>query len=177
TKAEEGGKAKPELQEGEWKFVARVAKDRRETFLKPMHISEPATTRIVKRPIRVLLFTGAPMHEYQFVRTLFVREVDQRRAELSIYLQPAPGQTQRRQGIVQDVPPERLLSQFPYRLQDETADKPDEKLYNLSNYDLIIAFDPDWNELKKEECDLLEKWVGTHAGGLIIVAGQVNTVQ
>jgi hypothetical protein len=170
-------KKKAEFEEGEWKLVARVAKDKQEIYLKPEHVSDPAIVRIVKRPLRILLFAGAPMHEYQFLRTLFVREDDMKRAELSIYLQPAPGQTSRRPGIVQDVANDRFLTQFPFRLQSEAEDKPDEKPYNLAAYDLIIAFDPDWTQLTQDQLSMVERWVGTHAGGLILINGPVNTVQ
>jgi hypothetical protein len=168
---------KPEFEEGEWSFVARVPKVKREAFLKPEHVTEPARMLVIKRPLRVLLFTQGPMRDYLFLRNLLVREVDRRRVELSIYIQPAPGQTQRRPGIVADVPPERLLTEFPFRLQDESADKPDERLYNLAAYDLIVAFDPDWTQLKPEQLAMVERWIGTHGGGLIAVGGPVNTLQ
>jgi hypothetical protein len=167
---------KPEFEEGEWSFVARVPRDRREPFAKPEHVTDPAHMLVVKRPLRVLLFAGGPTHEYQFVRTLFFREMtDKHRIDLSIYLQPAPGQDKRREGIVQDVPPEHFLTQFPFRLQDESVDKADERLYNLSAYDAIIAFDPDWTRLNPDQLTMLERWVGTHGGGLIVVGGAVNT--
>src|SRR5205085_6117496 len=78
-----GGKP-AELDEGEWKFVARVPKEKREIFLPKEHVSREAVVHVVKKPLRVLLFAGGPSHDYQFVRTLFVREVDQHRAELSV---------------------------------------------------------------------------------------------
>jgi hypothetical protein len=168
---------KPEFEEGEWSFVARVPKAKREAFTKVEHVTDPARMLVVKRPLRILLFAGGPMRDYQFLRNLLVREVDKHRVELSIYLQPAPGQQERRPGIVQDVPPERLLTQFPNRLQDESADQPDERLYNLAAYDLIVAFDPDWTRLSPEQLALIERWVGTHGGGLVAVGGPVNTLQ
>jgi hypothetical protein len=168
---------KPEFEEGEWSFVARVPKAKREAFAKVEHATDPARMLVIKRPLRILLFAGGPMRDYQFLRNLLVREVDKKRVELSIYLQPAPGQDSRRPGIVQDVPAERLLTDFPFRLQDEAADKPDERLYNLAAYDLIVAFDPDWTRLRPEQLTLLERWVGTHGGGLVAVGGPVNTLQ
>ena len=85
------------------------------------HMSDPATVRIVKRPLRVLLFAGGPSHEYQFVSTLFVREVDKSRAELSIYLQPAPGQVTapagHRAGRAARAPADRV----PEPLQDDAG--------------------------------------------------------
>jgi hypothetical protein len=122
--------------------------------------------------LRILLFAGAATHDFQFARALFVREADQRRAELSICLQLV------RDGVVQDVPAERLLKSFPYRLgEDASRDKPEERYYSLSQYDLIIAFDPDWTQLQPDQLGILEKWVQSQAGGLIFVAGPVNTYQ
>ncbi len=57
----------PELQEGEWKFVARVPKDKREVFLQKEHVSREANVQVVKKPLRILLFAGGPTHDYQFV--------------------------------------------------------------------------------------------------------------
>jgi hypothetical protein len=166
-----GGK-KPELEEGEWVFQARILKDRREIFLQKEHVSNRATVQVIKKPLRILLFAGAANHDFQFVRSLLVREVDQRRAELSICLQL------QREGVVQDVPPERLLKTFPNRLGDDAAsDKADDRYYSLSQYDLIIAFDPDWTLLQPEQLAALEKWVNAQAGGLILIAGPVNTYQ
>ena len=163
--------AKPELAEGEWRFQARIPKDKREIFLDKEHLSANAIVRVVKKPLRILLFTGAGSRDYQFVRNLFVREVDQRRAELSICLQI------QREGVVQDVPSDRLLKQFPSRLSLDPSSTAEDRYANLAYYDVIIAFDPDWSRLTPEQLVVLEKWVNTQAGGLIVVAGPVNTYQ
>ncbi|WP_410969145.1 hypothetical protein, partial [Salmonella sp. SAL04284] len=79
--------------------------------------------------------------------------------------------------VVQDVPPERFLTHFPNKLGDEANDRADTRYYNLSQYDLIIAFDPEWQRLQPDEMSLLEKWVNLQAGGLIFVAGPINTFE
>ncbi len=159
------------------RFVARVPKDPREIFVGKEHVSEPADVRVVKRPLRILLFSSGSGKDFQFVNTMLIRESDKKRVELCIYLQPPPGRAEVRTGRVLGVPPDRLLTQFPNRLADEESDKPDEKFYNLSAYDLILAFDPDWTQLSEDQLKLVEKWVGTHGGGLIVVGGPVNTLQ
>ncbi len=116
---------KPEL-EGEWKIVARVPKDKREAFVPKEHISEVAVVNVVKKPLRVLLFSSGTSREYRFLRTLLVREVDRARAQLSIYLQ---------------LPPEEIA------------------------------------QLTDGQIDLLENWVSTHRGGLIVVGGSVHTFE
>lgn len=163
----------PELEEGQWKFLARVPKDKREVFLQKEHLSREANVQVVKKPLRILLFAGGPSRDYQFVRTLFVREVDQHRAELSICLQI------QRPGVVQDVPPDRLLKRFPDRLEseDSASDKPEDRYQNLAYYDVIIAFDPDWTQLDPQQLTALTNWVSRQAGGLIVVASPVNTTQ
>ena len=64
-------------------------------------------------------------------------------------------------GISQDA--NEILDQFP-----STA----EELYK---YDCIVAFDPDWTELDATQVELLEKWISEEAGGLIVVAGPIQT--
>ncbi len=118
---------------------------------------------------------SAATRDYQFVRTLFVREMDMRRAELCIYLQLPPGMSQPRMGIVQDVDPKRLLRTFPDRL-DEPSEDEAVKFYDLAMYDVIIAFDPDWNQLDDKQIKNLVKWVDK-GGGLVVVGGPINTVQ
>jgi hypothetical protein len=166
---------KPVLKSGEWHAVARIAKDKREVIAEPEHRSTPRTIQVLDRPTRVLLFAGGPTREYQTLRTLLVRETQANRAELSICLQTEGG----REGTgVQDVPPERLLSRFPTRLEVGGAGgKPDEKFMNLNEYDLVIAFDPDWSELSPDQVKNIQTWVDNLGGGLIYVAGPLNTFQ
>jgi hypothetical protein len=164
-----------ELVEGEWKFVVRVPKDRREVFAGKEHVSDPAAVSVIKKPLRILLVAGGPMKDYQFLRTLLVREKDAKRAELSIFLQ-SEGRDGR---AVQDVESERLLNRFPttLKVEDDPTEKPDERYYNLARYDVIICFDPDWNEFTADQLLLLQKWVDQQTGGLILIAGPVNTYQ
>jgi hypothetical protein len=167
------GSGKPEFKEGEWQFVVRVPKDKAEITPVKEHVSSPVVVRVVKRPLRVLLFASAATRDYQFIRTMMVRESEKRRVDLAIYLQPIPGQP-RRGNLVQDVPPDRLLVQFPNKMSSDSKEDP---LYNLANYDVIIGFDPDWSELTKEQAKLVENWVKQQGGGLIIVAGPIHTLE
>ncbi len=162
---------KPELEEGQWKFVAKVPRARGEIFPDPEHVSKEQVVQVIKKPLRVLLFADAATRDFQFVRTLFVREVDQRRADLSICLQT------QRPGLVMDVPQDQLLKHFPTRLGGDAPEKAEERYYNLARYDLIIAFDPDWTQLTPEQLNLLEQWVRLHAGGLVLVAGPIHTTK
>lgn len=164
---------KPELLEGKWVFVARVPKDKREIYIGRDHATRPAIMRAVKKPLRVLLFAGGPTRDYQFARTLLVREAENHRAEVSIHIQNA------RPEVVQDVPEDRMLKEFPNHIADvnDPNEKADEKFLNFLQYDVILAFDPDWTKLSGEQLSLLEKWVDKYRGGLICVGGPVNTFQ
>jgi hypothetical protein len=114
------------------------------------------------------------VREYQYLRTLLVRETAEKRAELSIYLQPAAGEAARA-GVDQLVPPERLLTTFPDRLGKDEKDA--EKRYlDLTSYDVIVAFDPDWTRVSADQLKLLRQWVD-NGGGLILAAGPLYTYQ
>jgi RNA polymerase sigma factor (sigma-70 family) len=139
---------------------------------RPEARTETAPEPAPDKPLRVLLFAGGPTREYQFVRSLFAEQVEQKQAELSICLQNAGA------NAVQDVPAERLLKQFPTRLKagekkDDTADQ----YGNLAMYDVVIAFDADWSQLTKEQAQLVEQWIAKSGGGLILVAGPLNTFE
>ena len=58
---------------------------------------------------------------------------------------------------------DNLLTRFP-KMESE-----------LFGYDCIIAFDPDWSQLSSEQTELVRRWVADEAGGLVVVAGPVNT--
>ena len=167
---------KKQLKSGEWNVVARIARDAREIFPDQYHVSPPRAFQVIDKPIRVLLFAGGPTREYQTLRTLLARETNANRAELSVYLQTEGG----REGTaVQDVPPERLLNRFPTRLDttNKATDKPEDKYYNLNEYDLVVAFDPDWSELSEDQVKNLQTWVDNLGGGFAYVAGPIHTYQ
>jgi hypothetical protein len=152
--------------EGTWQFVAKVPRHAREAFAAPEHVSQPPTRVLVqKKKLRVLLFAGSPGRDYQFVRTLLYREVVDKRIDMSVFLQ-----TGREDHVDQDVESERLLAHFP-----DTLGPSKEKYMSLSDYDVIVAFDADWTALDVGQLKMIKDWVGTHAGGVIFVAGPMHT--
>ena len=161
--------------EGRWKFTAKVRRHPREAFKEEWHVSKPVgEVQVQRKKLRVLLFASGPSREYQFVRTLFHREAEANRLELSVFLQ----QTAKEDNVDQDVKKERLLSEFPKylgELKKDTKDGNAEKYLNLAEYDVIIAMDPDWSQLKLEQLKMVQDWVGAHAGGIIFVAGPVHS--
>jgi hypothetical protein len=109
---------------------------------------------VVDRQTRVLLFASGPMRDYQYLRNQLFRD---KTMTVDVLLQTAQS------GISQDA--HEILDRFP-----TTA----EELYP---YDCIVAFDPDWTELEPDQVELLEKWVSEEAGGLIVVAGPIQTAK
>ena len=185
VEATDAGIAKRVLKEGAWSAVARIKRHDKEAFPDAEHLMERPRIQVIKKPLRVLLVGSGPSREYQSLRTLLVREMQENRVELCILLQNEGGHLG---NIVQDVPASRLLVRWPTKLdtsvkrkegkdpkEQEEADK--ERFYNLNEYDLIIAFDPDLTELTKQQAEDLRLWVQEQGGGLIFVADQVNTYQ
>ncbi len=111
-----------------------------------------ADIEIVDRKTRVLLFAGGPTREYRFARNMLHRD---EQITLDVLLQTAST------GVSQDA--STMLTLFPTS-KDE-----------LYQYDCIIAFDPDWEQLSPNEMDMLEEWVAKQAGGLVVIAGPIYT--
>ena len=82
---------------------------------------------------------------------------------------------EKRSGIVQNVDAERMLDDFPVKRKASPGEK--ERFKALSSYDVIIAFDPDWTQLSKEQLKMVSEWVENDGGGLIFVAGDMNTLE
>lgn len=109
----------------------------------------------VQQRNRVLLLAGGPTREFRFLRNQLYRDKD---VELHVLLQTGGP------GISQES--DELLFDFP-----------DDPSVLFEEYDCIVAFDPDWSKLSLEQIELLERWVGEKAGGLIVVAGPIFTPQ
>jgi len=109
--------------------------------------------QIVQQRSRVMLLAGGPTREFRFLRNQLYRDKD---IELDVLLQT--GQP----GISQES--DRLLFEFP---TDPNV--------LFEEYDCIIAFDPDWSQLTIDQVQLLERWIGEKAGGLVIIAGPIFT--
>ena len=106
----------------------------------------------VRRETKIMLIAGGPSREFRFLRNQLYRD---KNFLSDVWLQSAS------RGADQES--NKLLKQFP-----ESSDE-------LFKYDCIVAFDPDWRELSDDQTDLLERWVAEKAGGLILIAGPVNT--
>jgi hypothetical protein len=118
----------------------------------PRDNDREAEVQVVDRKTRVLLFASGPMRDYQFLRNQLHRDATM---IVDVFLQTA------QPGISQDA--SAILDHFP---------STPEELYQ---YDCIVAFDPDWTKLDASQVALVEKWVSEEAGGLLAVAGPIQT--
>ncbi|HEY3393221.1 MAG TPA: hypothetical protein VGK58_10960 [Lacipirellulaceae bacterium] len=118
----------------------------------PRDNQREAEIDVVERKTRVLLFASGPMRDYQYLRNQLFRD---RTMTVDVLLQTA------QPGISQEA--NEILDRFP-----STAEQ-------LFQYDCIVAFDPDWTELDIDQVELLEKWISNEAGGMITVAGPIQT--
>ena len=151
--------------EGTWQFIAKVPRHKNEAFPKEEHVSDPPTQVLVqKKKLRVLLV--------------------RRRADARVPVRPHPalprgaGEAHGDGGLPADRPRGRrrpgrreangCSTHFPNRLG---PDDPPDKYSSLNEYDVILAFDPDWTLLEPKQLQLVKEWVGNHAGGIIFVAG------
>jgi hypothetical protein len=116
------------------------------------------TVNVVDRKLHVLVVASGPMRDYRFLHTMLNRHSS---IDVDIWLQTVSPST------VGQVSQEskRLLVEFP-----KTAAE-------LFDYDVIVAFDPDWSRIPPEGRKYLMNWVGEHGGGLILVAGDIYTPQ
>lgn len=114
--------------------------------------AQEVDVEVVDRKSRVLLFAGGPSREYQFLRNQLFRDSE---VIVDVLLQSAV------QGVSQDS--NQILDTFPTTAAE------------LSEYDCIVAFDPDWRKLSPEQIDLLDAWVAEQSGGLVVLAGPVYT--
>ncbi len=107
---------------------------------------------VIEPKATVLIFAGGPTREYQFVRNLLFRDET---IQSHVFLQTGGP------GISQEA--DELLTEFPATSQE------------MAKYDCVLTFDADFMKLSRESVEVLEEWVSSGAGGLVLVAGSVAT--
>ncbi|MBA4189634.1 MAG: hypothetical protein C0467_16740 [Planctomycetaceae bacterium] len=174
TESKDAAIKKPVLREGAWMVKARIPRDENEVFPDEFHVRERPGIQVIQKKIRILAIAGAPSREFQFIRTFLNREVLENRATLTVLIQNEAGTT----GKLTPNPTEKVIGRFPTKL-DLTSKEPDpeQKQYNLNEYDVIVAFDPDWTEVSQQQADDLKLWVERQGGGLVLIADRINTYQ
>jgi hypothetical protein len=111
---------------------------------------------VTDKRIKVLVISSGPMREYRFVRNTLFRHTG---IDSDVWLQTI---TDNDTGMVSQEATE-LLTDFPATAAE------------LAKYNVIVAFDPDWERLTAEQRGFLNRWVQRDAGGLIAVAGELHT--
>ncbi len=107
--------------------------------------------KVVRKRVRALLVAGYPAPEVQFLRNALLRDSA---IEFASWLQSAS------EGYEQS-------GHRPIR-------RPPANLAELSQYDVVILFDPDMAALGSAWSEMLQKFVGSAGGGLVFIAGETN---
>lgn len=141
---------------GKYDFTARIesAAGSREMTLDDNE--RRRTIEVTDRKMKILVISSGPMRDYQFVRNTLFRHSG---VESDVWLQSV---TDENVGFVSQEA-KKLLTKFPATEAE------------LFEYDVIVAFDPDWSQLSGEQQTFLNRWVSEHAGGLVVVAGEIFT--
>ncbi|QDV49200.1 VWA domain-containing protein [Gimesia fumaroli] len=138
-------------EEGEISYLIRVRGNQLAQDANAMDNELEHSVNVFSRPTRVLVIAGGPMRDYRFARTMLYRHPS---IKSDVWLQTAPP------GVSQDA--DKLLYEFPDRT-------------DLFEYDVILAFDVNWELLSPEQMLTLNEWVATGGGGIVLVAGDVYT--
>lgn len=112
---------------------------------------QEVTVRALENKIRVLLVSGGPTWEYQFVSRLLERDAT---FDVSVWLQSAD------ENAVRDGT--TVINHFP-RKQEE-----------LMEYDCIVLLDPQPGDFDPAWTAHIEELVGSYGGGLLYVAGRIH---
>ena len=122
-----------------------------------------------ERNTAVLIIAGGPMRDYHFVRNMLHRGAT---TDVDVWLQTVSAEditsvSQESDDLLTEFPP-----QFPRR---PLAERLPEGSKKPQSYDVVIAFDANWNTVPTAGRDALTKWIAKQRGGLIVVAGDVYT--
>ncbi|MFM8474331.1 MAG: hypothetical protein ACKOEO_00860 [Planctomycetaceae bacterium] len=141
---------------GRYDFIARVESASGTAEITLTDNERRRTIEVTDRKMQVLIISSGPMRDYQFVRNTLFRHSG---VTSDVWLQSV---TEENSGMVSQEA-RRLLTKFPATEAE------------LFEYDVIVAFDPDWSQLSAEQQSFLNRWVSEHSGGLVVVAGEIFT--
>jgi hypothetical protein len=113
-----------------------------------------AVVEVIDQQTKVLLMAGGPTREFRFLRNQLYRDRD---ILLHVWLQSAQKGADQESDV--------LLHSFP------------DSREQVYEYDCIVAIDPDWRLMTEDQTKMLQDWIAEQAGGLITIAGPVNTPQ
>ncbi len=107
-----------------------------------------ASFESVDQKTSVLLLATGPLRDYRILREQLLRENS---FSVDAYLQSASP------GITQDV--RTILDSFP------------DEMDQLDKYDVVVAYDVDWEEIGEASQKFIQQWVLKKGGGLLVVKG------
>ena len=141
---------------GNYDFTARIESTTGSSEMTLDDNERRRTIEVTDRRMKVLVISSGPMRDYQFVRNTLFRHSG---VESDVWLQSV---TDENIGFVSQEA-KQLLTKFPATEAE------------LFEYDVVVAFDPDWSRLSAEQQTFLNRWVSEHAGGLVLIAGEIFT--
>ena len=144
---------------GQYEYLAKAVLDdtsRNELTLEDNQ--RHCRVEVTDRRMKVLVISSGPMREYRFVRNMLYRHTG---IDSDVWLQTIAGDDTTM--VSQEAT--KLLTEFPVSAAE------------LAKYNVIVAFDPDWQRLSAQQRQFLNRWVYRDAGGLIAVAGELHTPQ
>ncbi len=141
---------------GNYDFTARIESTAGSSEMTLDDNERRRTIEVTDRRMKVLVISSGPMRDYQFVRNTLFRHSG---VESDVWLQSV---TDENIGFVSQEA-KQLLTKFPATEAE------------LFEYDVVVAFDPDWSRLSAEQQTFLNRWVSEHAGGLVLIAGEIFT--
>ena len=131
---------------GDLLYTVRVTPEPHELLAADNEKSAPV--KVIQEQARVLLVAGSPGWDFRMVRTLLLRD---KTINVSCWLQSID-LDMRQDG-------DTVIERLPNKAEE------------LFQYDVAAFFDPDPSEFSEAWLEMLRKFVGDHAGGLVWVAG------
>jgi hypothetical protein len=141
---------------GKIEFTVRAVPIRGLRELRDDDNEDSHTVNVTDRKTKVLILAGGPMRDFRFVRNMLFRHEG---VESDVWLQTVGAAEVGR--VSQES--ENVLIAFP------------ESEEQLFEYDVILAFDPDWTQIPPEGIEMLDRWIEEFGGGMILIAGESYT--
>lgn len=154
---------------GSVEFIVRTTAKEKLLELREQDNRATHEVNIIERNTSVLIVAGGPMRDYRFVRNMLDRHPA---IDVDVWLQSVDAD--RAGQVSQDA--DDLLVEFPLNFPTRpiAAEIPSESK-KPKRYDVVLAFDPDWSLVPAGQIKQLHDWVAELAGGLVLIAGDVNT--
>lgn len=154
---------------GKFEYVVRTYPLGKSNHSKMKPVERSKIVSIVKRNLSVLMIAGGPTRDYRFARNMLYRHPG---IDIDVWLQTVDPSTVNTVSQESDDLLVKFPENFPLRpkaneIKDESAQP--------KQYDVILAFDVDWERIDKEGREKIKDWVDRKSGGIVFIAGDVYT--